>query len=106
MNEKMAKMAKSYIGSHVVITTDKDHSGVFGGILNEANGDTLRLLDCSMAVYWSADVRGVVGLAAMGPSEGCRITPEAPEAIIKAVSAIFLSSPDAIDKWEKCPWAE
>ena len=54
-------------GAPVVVTTE--HRGVFFGYLDGSrDSETALLRDAQMCVYWSADVRGVLGLAATGPS--------------------------------------
>ena len=87
-----------------VVTTE--HRGVFFGrvpIDAKCEGE-LTVLDCRMAVYWSADVKGVVGLAANGPTSGCRITPAAPSMTISDVTSIAVCSDDAVRAWEAEPW--
>jgi hypothetical protein len=58
---------------YVVVTTE--HRGVFFGALNGSNDTdkTVSLNDAQMCVYWTADVRGVLGLASSGPSQSCRM---------------------------------
>jgi hypothetical protein len=51
----------------VVVTTDEKKRGVFAGYLKTHDGDTVTLKDAQMAVSWSAETRGVLGLAAIGP---------------------------------------
>lgn len=91
----------------VVITTE--HRGVFFGYLREGadrNADPLRIERARMAVYWSADVRGVMGLAASGPSNGCRIGPPVPAITLKGITSVIECSPEAIDRWESMPWSK
>lgn len=59
----------------VLITTDSSKRGVFMGFINptDADKEILEAEEVRMAVYWSQDVRGVVGLAATGPTKDCRI---------------------------------
>jgi len=90
----------------VVITTDKDKRGVFMAFINpkDAALETMEAEEIRMAVYWSADVRGVVGLAAHGPTKDCRISPAAPKATIKGVTAVLEMTPEALKAWRKEPW--
>lgn len=87
----------------VVVTTQ--HRGVFFGY---ARGDlaqkTLILERCRMCVHWSADVRGILGLAAGGPTRGCRVTRPV-KAILHDVTAVLEASPEAAKAWEVQPWA-
>lgn len=50
----------------LVVTTA--HRGVFFGFAKPTENKTIRLRDAQMCVYWSADVKGVLGLASKGPS--------------------------------------
>lgn len=89
----------------IVVTTA--HRGVFFGYSNvtDVNGDkTIRLERARMCVYWSADCKGVVGLAANGPTKGCRIGPAAPAITLKDVTAVMECSDSAMRAWEDQPW--
>lgn len=89
----------------VVVTTK--HRGVFCGTTTAPNADPLKLKDARMAVYWSKDVKGVPGLAAKGPTAGCRISPAAPLLTIPKndVTAVFDCSDEASSAWEREPWS-
>lgn len=41
---------------YVLVTTA--HRGVFAGWTTDIDGETIRLRDARLCVYWSADVRG------------------------------------------------
>jgi hypothetical protein len=89
----------------VVVTTE--HRGVFFGYLNgQAETETaLTLSDAQMCVYWSADVKGILGLAATGPTRGCRITPPVPSMTVQAVTAVMEATPEAVKAWAARPWS-
>lgn len=87
---------------NVVVTTS--HRGVFWGVLDEESGDECVLLGARMAVYWSADCRGVLGLASSGPTDGCRITPSVPRIRLTGVTSIADTTDAASAAWEKAPW--
>jgi hypothetical protein len=91
----------------VLITTDNTKRGVFMGFIDpkDADKETIEAEEVRMAVYWSADVRGVVGLAAKGPTKNCKITQAAKKAIIKGVTATLELSQEAVAAWRKEPWA-
>lgn len=91
----------------VLITTDDTKRGVFMGFIDpdDADKETLQAEEVRMAVYWSTDVKGVVGLAANGPSKNCKITPAAKKAILKGVTATLEISDKALEAWRKEPWA-
>lgn len=91
----------------VLITTDNTKRGVFMGFINpeDVDKETLVAEEVRMAVYWSADVKGVIGLAAKGPSKSCKISPAAPKAVLKGVTATLELSEEAVKAWRKEPWA-
>jgi hypothetical protein len=86
----------------VVVCTEK--RGVFGGYVKDTKADPIVMTDAQMCVYWSADTRGVVGLAATGPTSDCRVTKPAPTAELRGVTAVFDCSDEAVKAWASCPW--
>ena len=86
----------------VVVCTEK--RGVFGGMVEDTNADPITMTNAQMCVYWSADVRGVVGLAATGPTAGCRITKPAPSSELHGITAVFDATDEAATAWRSCPW--
>jgi hypothetical protein len=92
----------------VLITTDNTKRGVFMGLIDpkDADKETLVAEEVRMAVYWSKDVKGVVGLASNGPTKNCRITPAANKATIKGVTAVLELSDKALEAWRKEPWSQ
>lgn len=89
-----------------LITTDSTKRGVFMGFIDpkDADKETLVAEEVRMAVYWSADVRGVLGLAANGPSKGCRISAATKKATLKGVTAVIELTDKALAAWRKEPW--
>ena len=93
-------------GRAVVVTTV--HKGVFFGYLDQdadVLSETLTLFRVRMCIYWSPDVHGVFGLAANGPTAGCRIGPAAPWLTIHGVTGVCGVSNGAAERWEGEPWA-
>lgn len=88
----------------VVVTTDIDRRGVFGGILESSGGGSVVLRDARMCVYWSAATRSVVGLAAIGPQKGSRISAPAPRIELDGVTSIMDCTDEARKLWEESPW--
>ena len=90
----------------VLVTTDKDKGGVFFCYIDPADAEktTFRAYDVQMCVYWSSDVKGVLGLAANGPTSGCRIGPPAPSGIIHGVTFVGDCSEKAVEAWKSQPW--
>jgi hypothetical protein len=96
----------------VVVTTDSTRRGVFGGVLLEYDKDkgTAVLLQAQMAVSWSRETRGVLGLAAAGPVPGgypiaTRIGPPVPRLEIDGVTAVIDATDEARAEWVKQPWS-
>lgn len=58
-----------------------------------------------MCVYWSADLRGVLGLATHGPTSACKIGPAVSRAQLSGVTMIAEVTPEAAKKWEAALWA-
>lgn len=91
----------------VLITTDNTKKGVFMGFIDpkDASLETITAEEVRMAVYWSQDVKGVLGLASNGPSKGCRISPAAPKVLLKGVTAVVEITDKALKAWRSEPWA-
>jgi hypothetical protein len=86
----------------VIVTTE--HRGVFFGYATHIDGETIELKRARLCVYWSADVKGFMGLASSGPSAGCRIGPAA-DIVVRKITAVLSVTPEAVEKWERSPWA-
>ena len=90
----------------VVVTTDSEKRGVFGGVMESSDGNgNVVLSDARMCVHWSRDVRGVPGLASGGPTDGCRISPAAPRMELSGVICVIDCTDDARKAWEREPWS-
>ena len=86
----------------VLVTTV--HKGVFFGYATETSGATIKLRAARLAVYWSADLRGFMGLASMGPNKQCKIGfPVDME--LRDITAVVECTPQAVENWERGPWA-
>ncbi len=98
-----AKTAVKEVG--LVITTK--HRGVFFGYAEKPTGktpDTILLTKARMCVSWSSDIRGVTGLAAVGPSKNCKIGLAIPSLNVNDITSVMECSPEAITAWERGPW--
>lgn len=92
-------------GIPVVVTTE--HRGVFFGWLDGARGaDPVHLREAQMCVYWSASVRGILGLAASGPDAACKITPVIPSITLHKVTAVMEATGEAVKAWQHQPWSQ
>jgi hypothetical protein len=85
----------------VLVTTA--HRGVFFGYAADTDGETIALRAARCCLYWSADVKGFLGLAANGPSPSCRVGPAA-DITLRNITAVAECSPAAVDRWEAAPW--
>lgn len=85
----------------VLVTTK--HRGVFFGYLISHEGDVATLRDARMCIYWSSAMRGLLGLAAMGPDRQCKVGP-AVDIVLNDVTAVVDVKSEAVEKWESAPW--
>lgn len=85
----------------VLVTTA--HRGVFFGYAIDTHGPIIALRAARLCVYWSADLRGFMGLAAIGPNEQCRIGPAA-DIELRDITAVVSVSDEAAARWEAAPW--
>ncbi len=90
-------------GKKVVVTTS--YRGVFFGTLEKEDGTTVWLKDARNCVFWSANLRGFLGLVATGPNRNCKVGPKAPELKLHKVTSIAVVSDEAAANWEAAPWA-
>ena len=86
---------------HVLVTTA--HRGVFMGIADKTDGETIALKGARLCIYWSADVKGFMGLAANGPTKACKIGPPA-DITLRNITAVLEVTPEAVKAWESAPW--
>lgn len=89
----------------VVVTTE--NRGVFFGYVDDDSNAPSKIVikNARMCVYWSQDVKGVVGLAATGPTKSCRVTHSTPTLTAYKVTAILECTNAAADAWEKALWS-
>ena len=88
----------------VLVTTA--HRGVFFGYASgSVKGKQITLTNARNCVYWSSYVKGFLGLASSGPTKSCKIGPKVPELTLLDVTAVVKVSDEAVEAWEKSPWA-
>lgn len=97
------KTAKPKMKPYLVTTA---HRGVFFGWADDIDGITITLHKARNCIYWSADCRGFLGLASMGPTAGCKIGAPADELQVRAVTSVALCSDAAAKAWEAALWAK
>lgn len=94
-------MKRESKGKAVLVTTS--HRGVFFGYTKDTSGSTIHLKDGRLAVYWSSDLRGFMGLASHGPTNQCKVGPAA-DIEVRDITSVTDVSPEAVKKWEQAPW--
>lgn len=88
----------------VAVMIGNSRNGLWFGYATDTSGSTVVLKRARQIVYWSADCKGAGGLAANGPTEGCRITAAVPEVHVRDVTTVGVLSPEATAKFEAAPW--
>jgi hypothetical protein len=94
--------SKAPVERAVIVTTA--HRGVFFGYAVATDGETIALRASRLCISWSADVRGFMGLAATGPTKGCRVGPAA-DITLRNITAVLECSRASVTAWESAPWA-
>ena len=97
-------MAKRKTSSERAVVVTTAHRGVFFGYAGDVDGETIDLKRARLCVYWSADVRGFMGLAGAGPTSGCKIGPAVPSITLCAITSVIECTPEAVAAWERAPW--
>ena len=102
--EKGEIVMKEKSNRYVVVTTE--FKGVFYGKLEFYNrkDNCAVLSNARMCVYWSANTKGILGLASIGPQNGSKITPIIPSIELTKVTAVMDCTIQAIDQWDKGIW--
>ncbi len=95
-------MKRKLVERPVLVTTS--YRGVFFGYAAAIDGEQITLKRGRLCLYWSADVKGFMGLAATGPSKSCRIGPPA-DITLRSITAVVEVTPEAVAKWEAAPWS-
>lgn len=98
----MAKKLAATVKERPVIVTTA-HRGVFFGYATDTDGETITLKRGRNCVYWSADCKGFMGLAANGPTKSCRVGPAA-DITLRNITAVLECSEAAAQAWEQSPW--
>ena len=90
-------------GRPVLVTTA--NRGVFFGYATKTDGETIVLTHSRLVVYWSADCKGFMGLAATGPTAGCRIGPAA-DITLRNITSVVEVTDAAVLAFERAPWTK
>ena len=97
-------MKKNETASERAVLVTTQHKGVFFGYATQTDGSTIRLRAARLCVYWTADLRGFMGLASSGPKPGCRIGP-AVDMEVRDITSVAECTPEAVAQWEKGMWS-
>ncbi len=81
----------------VIVTTV--HKGVFFGYTDNTDGATIHLRRAKLCIYWSADLRGFMGLATFGPNKQCKIGPAA-DITLRDITSVVEVQPEAAARWD------
>lgn len=85
----------------VLVTTS--HRGVFFGYALDTDGATIKLRAARNCLYWPAENKGFMGLAAMGPLKDARVGP-AVDLELRDITSVALCTEAAVSAWEAAPW--
>lgn len=80
----------------VIVTTA--HRGVFFGYATDTDGEVIHLKRSRLCLSWSADLRGFMGLASLGPNANCKIGTAA-DITLRSITAVLEVTPEAEAKW-------
>ncbi len=91
-------------GQAVLVTTQ--HRGVFfGHLIGDASKEKVVLANCRNVLYWDVATKGFLGLAATGPTKGCRVGPAANgSSTLFDVTGVFTCTSEAVKAFEESVW--
>lgn len=101
----MASKKSDSSPKHVLVTTQ--HRGVFfGELVGDVSKEKVVLSKARNVVFWDAATKGFLGLAADGPTRGCRVgRPAGDESTVFDITGVWACTPEAVKKFEDAPWA-
>ena len=99
-------MATGEANGHRPVLVTTVHRGVFFGYLvGEPAKEKVVINQARNVTYWDIATRGFLGLAANGPTKGCRVSPAASEAsTLFDITGVFACTPEAVKAFEEGPW--
>jgi uncharacterized protein DUF6948 len=100
----MARATKETAMADRAVLVTTAHRGVFFGYAAKTDGATVKLKRARNCIYWGADNKGFLGLAANGPTKSARIGPAA-DIELRDITCVAECTPAAVDAWEAAPWA-
>lgn len=99
-------MEKKRSDNKVPVLVTTQYRGVFFGYGNPKipTDTTMVLTNARMVIYWSAECRGVLGLAANGPTKKCKITPPVQRFHVSGVTSVLEVTASAAKEFENGYW--
>jgi hypothetical protein len=104
-NKEADTMAKAKTEGRAVLVTTEHRGVFFGYLVGEATKEKVLLKNARNCVSWTQQERGFLGLAATGPGKSCRIGPVVPELTLWDITSVATVESEAVEAWEKSPWA-
>lgn len=98
-NVKKAKAER-----YVIVATKSRPWSVLAGVLVSEDEDTVELRDARMLIYWSADARGLYGVASGGPGTSARVSLSIARARVRGVEHTIDCTDEARKAIEAAPW--
>ena len=84
-----------------VLVTTKFRGVFFGYIKDDSKlPEEITLTDVRNCRYWSADIKGFLGLASLGPSSDCKIGKKVSQVTLWKITSVSHVEKEAIKKWE------
>lgn len=90
-------MTETINGRPVLVTTE--YRGVFFGYAMETSGEVIHLTGMRNCIYWDSQTGGFAGLAATGPTKGCRIGARV-DGELRKITSVIEVTPAAAAAWE------
>ena len=88
--------------SKFVLVTTEFKGVFFGKVKNDKRlPEKITLTEAKNCIYWSSDCKGFLGLAAFGPTSGCRIGAEIKEITLWKITSVTPVEKEAVEKWKK-----
>ena len=88
--------------SKPVLVTTEFRGVFFGFVKNEKKlPGEITLTNAKNCIYWSSDCRGFLGLAAYGPTQGCKIGATIKEITLYKITSVTPVEDKAVALWEK-----
>ncbi len=84
-----------------VLVTTEFRGVFFGYIKNDKKAPAeITLTGVRNCIYWSVDCGGFLGLAASGPTKGCKIGRRVPEITLYKITSVTPMEDVAVKAWE------